>query len=91
MWLKNIKIPTLSGNALNPKYLGPYRVMKIIDNVTAVVIHTATGVILKRHFNFFKPVIFGENNVTPTKEGWDINLVDEVTVGPRRSDRQHQH
>jgi hypothetical protein len=89
VWLKNIKIPSLSGNALNPKYLGPYRVMKIIDNVTAMVIHTETGVVLTRHFNFLKPVTFSEISVGQAPEAWDIDLVEETRVGPRRSERRH--
>lgn len=86
VWLKNVKIPSGTGNAFRFNFTGPFRILEIVDNVTAWIIHIHVGKIIRRHFNFLKPVTFDEESRIVVSMNWDINLVDEeVTKGPRRS------
>ncbi len=88
VWLKNIKIPTESGNALRQKFLGPYKILSIEHNVTAVIVHLLTGAVLRRHFNFLKPVIFDHNHLFLPND-WDLILINKPSSPLRRSPRLH--
>ena len=86
VWLKNIKIPTLTGNALNVKFLGPYKIIEIIDKVTALITHINTGSTMRRHFNFLKPLkIQNDTILLPIK--WDESLVSQDKQQIRQSER----
>jgi len=86
VWLKNIRIPSLTGNAINPRYLGPYRILQIIDTVTAIIMHSTNGAVYRRHFNFLKPCIINDNSII-IPDGWDHDFTQTETAGPRRSER----
>ncbi len=86
-WLLNIKIPQGTGNALRPRYLGPYKVIDIVDKVTAVLIHIHTGSIIRRHFNFLKPVKFDAGRlILPT--GWDIEFKPKESTDNKMRDNE---
>ena len=87
VWLKRISIPTLTGNALNPKFDGPYRILSIIDKVTAWIIHVHIGTIIRRHFNHLKAVMYDEKEQIIVNTNWDIDLAEEKEPERRRSER----
>lgn len=87
VWLKRIKISSLSGNALNPKFDGPFKIISIVDKVTAWIIHVHTGTIIRRHFNHLKPVIYNKNDEIIVNQNWDMTFEDILAQNVRRSER----
>ena len=89
VWLKNIKIPSETGNALRPKFLGPYKILDITHKLTALIMNMHTGSIFNRHFNFLKPVKFNiDKRLIPSDLSWDIDLTAPEPSQLRKSARQ---